>query len=459
MQKKHSVSLAAELGLISLLALLAAIICYFVVGILSNALLNQFFDINAWKDHREEQILEDFREYTEQNELAASNWYELNRWTMKRSHLSLAIYRNDALIYDSGAYSAQSNTLSPEITINEAPKLASRTETYMERKNAAQVQFSDGPADVVLHWNGTDRFRRTALVLQILLSCAVAMGIILVSVRKKMKYLTCLCDQIRIMEGGDLDQPITIRGNDEITRLASGLEEMRKSLIQKIAHIMQLQEDSKLLVTEMSHDLRTPMTPLLVYLGMLREKRYQTEEEHDEYVEKTYLKASELKHLSDQMFSYFLMDKNAEVPLETLTMNEVFYDQLSNMAAFLTAEGCTSQIDLKMEDASIMVNPDYTIRIFDNLVSNITKYADPAAPIIISLFTENEKVILHISNRINELADYSGSHGFGVKNIKKMMTQMNAETIIHQNDDRYETFLLFRIVSRAEPESDLQHQE
>ena len=87
------------------------------------------------------------------------------------------------------------------------------------------------------------------------------------------------------------------------------------------------------------------------------------------------------------------------------------------------------------------------IRIFDNLVSNILKYADCSNAVIVNLFNENDKVILHVSNRINELADYSTSTGFGVKNIKKMMQQMSSECIIHQKDDRYDTFLLFRVTS------------
>ena len=63
-------------------------------------------------------------------------------------------------------------------------------------------------------------------------------------------------------------------------------------------------------------------------------------------------------------------------------------------------------------------------------------------------------VVLQFSNIINELADYSSSTGFGVKNIRKMMRQMGAECDIKQVQDNYTTTLKFKIVPPDSPDSE-----
>lgn len=101
--------------------------------------------------------------------------------------------------------------------------------------------------------------------------------------------------------------------------------------------------------------------------------------------------------MSDNMFSYFIMDKNADISLETVSMYDAFYDQLSSMKGYLTIEGYEIQINMDMTDVDIKINGEFMIRIFDNLVSNILKYADCSNAVIVNLFNENDKVILHVS--------------------------------------------------------------
>ena len=88
------------------------------------------------------------------------------------------------------------------------------------------------------------------------------------------------------MEGGDLDHPITIRGSDEITTLASCLDSMRVTLRQQQEEEAQAAAKVKNLITEMSHDLRTPLTTLLLYTEILQYHKYETPEQADSYLNK-----------------------------------------------------------------------------------------------------------------------------------------------------------------------------
>lgn len=439
MPKKRIISLNHELAIVAILAFIIAVMSGVLLGALFNSLLDKHFATDEYYHQQEEKILENLNEYISEAEVTTNDWYKLNKWLERKKIVTLRIYKDELLVYDSEFYQSK-NSAKYENTVPQ-------TENANDKNQAHKVIFEDGEADVIINGMYANVYYKIALVTELLIPCIIFMTIILVAVRKKVNYVIRLCDEVHIMEGGDLDYPITIKGRDELTLLAVSLDEFRMSFIYKLKEIINLQQESKALVTEMSHDMRTPMTPLLIYLGMLREKRYNSEEEMENYIIKSYDKATQLKNMSDNMFSYFLMDKDAMPILETLSMKTVFYDQLSAMSDYLTESGFIPKVSIELAEVDINVNMDSIARIFDNMVSNILKYAEPSRPIFIKLYSENGKVIFHIGNTINALADYSASTGFGVKNIKKMMSQMSAECIISQKNNSYDTFLLFKIVS------------
>ena len=447
MKKNFKMSLATEMALVSAFALAAAIVFYIILSITADAALNKIFDTEQFYRKCDQKTIESLEKYVRENDIRSDDWYMLNRWVKDGNAITLSIYKDNVLVYDSQMQSSYSEDTETDEDSSSSVSSAVMIENDYAMQTSYKIDFADGEADVTIYGFYSTNYYRIAYVLEFIFPCLLFIFIILAAVQKKMKYLIQLSEEVHLMEVGDLDQHITVRGNDEIALLASSVDSLRRSFIQKLARIMQLQDESKALVTEMSHDLRTPMTPLMIYLGMLREHRYETDEERESYIEKSYEKASQLKHMSDNMFSYFIMDKNADISLETVSMYDAFYDQLSSMKGYLTIEGYEIQINMDMTDVDIKINGEFMIRIFDNLVSNILKYADCSNAVIVNLFNENDKVILHVSNRINELADHSTSTGFGVKNIKKMMQQMSSECIIHQKDDRYDTFLLFRVTS------------
>lgn len=439
MPKKRIISLNHELAIVAILAFIIAVMSGVLLGALFNSLLDKHFATDEYYHQQEEKLLENLNTFISEADVTTNDWYKLNTWLERKKIVALRIYKDELLVYDSEFYKSK-NSAKYENTVPQ-------TENANEKKQAYKVIFEDGEADVIINGMYANVYYKIALVTELLIPCIIFMTIILVAVRKKVNYVIRLCDEVHIMEGGDLDYPITIKGRDELTLLAVSLDEFRMSFIYKLKEIINLQQESKALVTEMSHDMRTPMTPLLIYLGMLREKRYNSEEEMENYIIKSHDKATQLKNMSDNMFSYFLMDKDAVPIPETLNMKTVFYDQLSAMSDYLTESGFIPKVNIELAEVNINVNMDSIARIFDNIVSNILKYAEPSRPIFIKLYSENGKVIFHIGNTINTLADYSASTGFGVKNIKKMMSQMSAECIISQKNNSYDTFLLFKIVS------------
>ena len=122
-----------------------------------------------------------------------------------------------------------------------------------------------------------------------------------------MAYILQLKDEIEILEGGSLDYPITVKGKDELAALAKGLDNMRKSFAGLIDQEGKMVQENQRIITEMSHDLRTPVTSIILYTEILKKGTYKDQEQQREYIEKIGQKAQRMKQLTDNLFEYSLI--------------------------------------------------------------------------------------------------------------------------------------------------------
>ena len=180
---------------------------------------------------------------------------------------------------------------------------------------------------------------------------------------------------------GDLEAPITLQGEDELAQLAGEMDAMRHSVIERMSGERRAWEANSELITAISHDIRTPMTALIGYLGLLNESGFQDPERGAQFAASAYDKAMELKDLTDELFKYFLVFGRSELELNKEELRRpLLLEQLLGEAEFdLTDAGFTVQRIEFEGECTVQADPLYLKRVMDNLVSNIKKYADPSA--------------------------------------------------------------------------------
>lgn len=442
-------SLKMELGVALVISFLISIAFYLVLSTLINVFMQNHFGSEEFYRKNNKDLANRFSTFIEQKSIRSDDWYSLRRWAESNDVYQLTIYHDRAMIfrYDKNNKNAnyQREASINSINLENAPKtLYSDVNEIGEQ--VYEITFADYKCDVTFIGNYADNYYLISKIISLMLPMILFNLILLYAVNRKLHYMRELSQQIKALTQGDFTSSIRLKGNDDLTAMAMDIDALRLSFVQKLKQSIQMQEERRDIITAMSHDMRTPMTPLLVYLQMLDEHKYTDEVQHNQYVSKSLEKALQLKTLSDNMFSYLLLDKDSDIEMVTISMKEAFYDQLSGMFDYLGENGFTIDADIDMQDVFIRVNMDYMYRIFDNLVSNIQKYADPEQYLTVKLYCEYGKVVLHLRNSINYLADYSASTGFGVKNIKKMTSNMSAEFIEAKKSDRYDTIILFEIV-------------
>lgn len=399
--KEHH-GLAKQFIRIIALAALESVLLLTVSQVVLAKGLRFWFSRTEVQQHATQKQVQELQSYVTEHHLASTDVKELTDWNHKRRYTLLELYRGQTMIYSSFA-----------------PK-------------DGMISF--------LPQNGTG--------CEILLSLCILWwfpSLFLLHCRRIVRYVVQLSEEIQAMEGGDLDHPITIRGSDEVTTLASCLDSMRVTLRQQQEEEAQASAKVKNLITEMSHDLRTPLTTLLLYTEILRCRKYETPEQADNYLNKIDAKARQIKQLSDNLFEYALVTRDTVAVLDPPAhFSAVFEEPLTEMVETLQQRGFACALELGDEDVLLSVSGQYVRRILDNITSNLLKYADPDRDIVVRFVQEESRAGLCFENCVLPVPASSESTKVGLPSIETMMEKMQGVCRIEQPEGVFRMTLLFK---------------
>lgn len=270
----------------------------------------------------------------------------------------------------------------------------------------------------------------------------------LLGIRKKMAYIRLLYREVEILETGGLNYQVTVKGEDELSMLAAGLESMRRSFLESRKKEEDTVQKNQRMITEMSHDLRTPITSILLYTEIILNGKAKSAEQEKTYLAKIRQKAFLVKQRTDRLLEYSLKaEQTKEAEMETGVFTDVFFEQLSDFCGYLEQKGFQIDLDVRWPDNRIRYMEDYVTRIMDNITSNIVKYADISMPVIISI-KESQKIIqIQFQNHVNNPDFPIDSTGIGLQNIENMMTKMGGEYKASCFNHMFRIELYFPVIS------------
>lgn len=150
---------------------------------------------------------------------------------------------------------------------------------------------------------------------------------------------------------------------------------------------------------------------------------------------------------SDNLFEYALVTRDTVVALDgPASFSQIFEEPLAEFADQLDQRGFGCLLDLGEEDVCLQVYRPYIRRIFDNIASNIFKYADPAHPVLVSFMREGEQAGLAFAN-VPLPPDTGGAEStkVGLISVQTMMEKMQAEVEVSQTARQYCITLLFPV--------------
>ena len=444
-------SLVAKMLHLQVASALVCILLYFALLFATRAGLSYY---NNHSDIQQRSIVrqvERFQKYVTAQEISAKDTRAIDEWVGQQSFLLMNIYRGHRMLYSNFSFSfGDDPDEEREPGSNFSFSFGDGSDEERESGESWQVfypvQFSDGPAQVQLFCNVVLNWWVLLSKLLIVFCVGVFLVVFWFACRRIVKYIIQLSEEIQAMEGGDLDHPITIRGDDELTTLARCLDSMRVTLRQQQEEEAKASAKVKNLITEMSHDLRTPLTTLLLYTEIVRSRKYENDAQKDDYLNKIDTKARQLKQLSDNLFEYALVTRDTVVTLDPPAyFSRIFEEPSAEMVDTLQQRGFACALDLGSEDLMLTVKMQYIRRVFDNITSNAIKYADPGREISVTFRKEEKWVGLRFANHVLPGQHREESTQVGLTSIETMMEKMNAVCRVEQGTEQFAITLLFPI--------------
>lgn len=218
-------------------------------------------------------------------------------------------------------------------------------------------------------------------IIILIITAAVMVTWVYRSIWKPLGQLQEATKQIR---DGNLDFTLDVEDDDEIGQLCQNFEEMRIRLKETTEEKIQYDKESKELISNISHDLKTPITAIKGYVEGIMDGVASSPEKLDRYIRTIYNKANDMDRLIDELTFYSKIDTN-KIPYAFAKINvaDYFGDCIDEVGLDLEARGIElGYYNYVDEDVLVIADAEQLKRVINNIIGNSLKYMDKKQGII-----------------------------------------------------------------------------
>lgn len=438
-------SLHLKLLLVMLAGLLMGLGMYFLSNAVGNFLIQSRYLSEEAVHSRNFATISEFQQYINDNHLSSHDTDAIAYWTIDKKDIYIILYQNRHIALEAGWWGVDDTSSLADDEISEGTTLT-----------LYPVNFRDGLFQALIYDFSESRLYTLCTFISVGLAFAVFALLMLLYNRQITRAIISVSQEIRQIERGNLQIAMHTRGNDELARLVSGVDAMRRSLIRKTQEEREALEKNSGLITAMSHDIRNPLTALMGYLDLAKSGQYRTQAELRQYIEASYAKSEQIKKLTDELFRYSLVFGGKEVPLqmEELDARVLFEQLLGEQCAGLAQHRFAVKTDGVGADVRVRADVTCLRRVLDNLFDNLRKYADTAQPIAITLRCEDDRLSLTMQNAVAAEPTAAESNKIGLHTCERIIRQMGGNFLTYEQGGKFTAELyLPRIAAQDAEES------
>jgi len=212
------------------------------------------------------------------------------------------------------------------------------------------------------------------------------------------RRISRITNTVQEMANGDLSKRIKVRSKDELGKLEHNINEMAEQLGRSMQDERVAQRRQTELITNVSHDLRTPLTSILGYLGLVEQDRYRDEVELRHYIHIAYEKAERLHLMIEDLFEYTRMSGGAPLTVKPADLNELITQLYVHYRQPMEEVGL--ELQMKLPDSPIVIQADSLklVRVLENLLTNAMKYGREGKCVEMLLLPQPQSVIIEVVN-------------------------------------------------------------
>lgn len=215
----------------------------------------------------------------------------------------------------------------------------------------------------------------------------------------KINFITEVYHGVRRLAEGDLDTHVEIIGDDEFSEIALEVNHLGEKIKDLIEKERKSEKTKHELITNIAHDLRTPLTSIIGYVELLHTNDMLTDEQRKQYTAIVLTKAKRLESLIEDLFgltklNYGKITMNVEqidiVKLLEQLLEEAYPSFMENNLEY----------EVQTNEKKIVINGDGNLlaRLFDNIISNAVKYGKDGKKVQVVISGEEKYVTVRIIN-------------------------------------------------------------
>lgn len=411
-------SLYAKMLIAILISLAAAALIFFLVRQTGNYLVQSVYLSEERSDARRDAVFAEFRGFVKNRSISSYDTDAISEWSAEHEYATILVFKDQKLNMRIRSGTAEYRPV---------PAQDETERSYASYGRLYTVKFVDCLCNIAVEENSYLREYFLVTLLAAIVSAVLFAVLLLLYFGQIIDRIMRLSREAAEIGSGDINSPISIAGEDEIADLARSVDGMRSSVIERMRNESRAWQANSDLITAISHDIRTPMTSMIGYLTLLRESDTAQPEKVRQFTDSAYSKAMELKALTDELFKYFLVFGKAKLELQAESFEApLLLGQMISEAQFdLVDAGFAVYVPEQVPPCLVSVDALYLKRVFDNLVSNVKKYAEPSEPVHIECSYSGTHVSVMMKNTVRRELARVESTKIGIQTCQRIMDAMS----------------------------------
>lgn len=231
--------------------------------------------------------------------------------------------------------------------------------------------------------------------------------------RYHLYQLDHIIGELHYIAQGHLEHRIPFRVNGNQQHVITSVNALVDTITQAMQEERASEKSKDELITNVSHDLRTPLTSIIGYLGLIEDHQYQSEEDIVKYSHIAYDKAKQMKNLVEDLFEYTKVQQHgAPVNFMTVDLGQLLEQVGASFELEANKKGMAINVTCEPTPLSITADPEKLGRLFSNLVANALKYGHGASYIHLTAKQLGEKVVITVADDGEKIPAKSVKHLF-----------------------------------------------
>lgn len=193
--------------------------------------------------------------------------------------------------------------------------------------------------------------------------------------RYKQMQLRHVLDELRYVAAGNFEHRIEANLSGNMNDVVHSINRLVESTVMAMEEERKIEQSKDELITNVSHDIRTPLTSIIGYLGLIEEGQYSSEEDLKRYIHIAYTKSLQMKVLVDDLFEYTkVRQTSTPLTVQTVKLDRLLEQIAAEFELESSRKEMAIEVEMKTKELQIEFDVDKMARVFNNLISNALKY-------------------------------------------------------------------------------------